>query len=98
MKMQGTCTGQKYLPKKMGKWRKRYLGGYDMVRRMDSQSEVLILVQKMLGLCETENGTQIDELLQAGASGHKIILQDPITFSDSRRRQGLCQGGKKLED
>ena len=29
------------------------------------------MVQKMLGLCEAENGTKIDELLQAGASGHK---------------------------
>ena len=29
------------------------------------------LVQKMLGLCEAENGTQIDELLQAGACWHK---------------------------
>ena len=29
------------------------------------------LVQKVLGLCETENGTKNDELLEAGASGHK---------------------------
>ena len=30
----------------------------------------------MLGLCETENGTNIDELQQAGASGHKRVQQD----------------------
>ena len=38
---------------------------------MDRQGEVLDLVQKMFGLCETENGTHIDELPQAGATGHK---------------------------
>ena len=31
---------------------------------------------KMLGLCEAENGTEVDELLQAGASGHKRARQD----------------------
>ena len=34
------------------------------------------LVQKMFGLRETENGTEIDELLQAGASGHKRAQQN----------------------
>ena len=34
-----------------------------MVRRVDEQGEVLIwLVQEMLGLCATEDGTKIDEL------------------------------------
>ena len=48
----------------------------------------LDLLQIMLGLCETENGTKIDELLQARASGHKRVRQDAKTNSDSRRRQG----------
>ena len=40
---------------KDGKMRKAASGGHDMVRRMDRQEEVLIdLVQKMFGLCETE--------------------------------------------
>ena len=34
------------------------------------------LVQKMLGLCKAEDGTEIDELLQAGASRHKRVRQD----------------------
>ena len=55
------------------------------------------LVQKMLVLCETESGTQIDELLQAGASGHKRARHDATTNSHSRRRQGPCQGGKDLK-
>ena len=42
MEMQGTCTGPKNLSADLGKWRKRHLGGYDMVRRMDRQAEVLI--------------------------------------------------------
>ena len=29
------------------------------------------MVRKMFGLCEAENGTKIDELLQTGASGNK---------------------------
>ena len=59
-----------------------------MVRRVDKQGEVLIFVQKMLGMCETENGTKIDELLQAVASRHERAWQDVKTNSDSRRRQG----------
>ena len=35
-------------------------------------------MQKMLGPCEAENGTKIDALLQAGASGHKGVRQDAI--------------------
>ena len=34
-----------------------------MIRRIDRQGEVLIW--------ETENGTEIDELFQAGECGHK---------------------------
>ena len=51
------------------------------------------LVQKMLGLCETEDGTKIDELLRAGASWHKRARQNVKTTSDSRRRQCSCQRG-----
>ena len=93
MKIQGKCTGPKYLSTNMGKWRKRHLGGHDMIRRMDRGRSPEML-QKMLGLCETENGTKFDELLQAGASGHQRVRQDVNTNSDSRRRQGPCQRGK----
>ena len=43
-----------------------------MVRIMES----LDLVLEVLGFRETENGTKIDELLQAGASGHHRTWQD----------------------
>ena len=42
MKMPGGCDGPKFLSKRLGKWRSRYLGGHDLVRRMDRQGEVLI--------------------------------------------------------
>ena len=37
MKMPGTCTGPKYLSKYIGKWRKRHLGGHDLVRRVEDK-------------------------------------------------------------
>ena len=40
---------------------------------------------EMLGLCEAQNGTKFDELLQAGASEHKRAWQDVETSSYSRR-------------
>ena len=55
-----------------------------MVVRIDRQGEVL----NWCGQCETENGTQIDELLQAELSGHK----------EYGKTRGPCQGSKKLED
>ena len=47
--MQGTCTGPTYLSKELGRWRKRHVGGHDMVRRMDRQGEVLIWCRKSWG-------------------------------------------------
>ena len=84
MKMPGKCTGPKYVSF-LRKWRKRHLGGHD-------------LVQEMLGLCEAKDGTEIDELLQAGAGGHKRAPQDAKTNSGPGRWQGPWQGGKKLKD
>ena len=56
------------------------------------------LVEKMLGLCTTENGPQIDELLQARASGHKRAWQNVEPNLNSERRKGPGQGSKELED
>ena len=41
MKMPGRCNGPKFLSKGLGKWRRRHLGGHDLVRRMDRKGEVL---------------------------------------------------------
>ena len=52
-------------------------------------------MQEMLGTRETEDGTQIEELFQARASGHQRAWQYVETYPDPRRRQGSCQRGKK---
>ena len=75
MKMPGQCAGPKFLSTNFGKWGKRHLGGHDLVRRMDNQGEVLIWCRKMFGLCEAKNGTEIDDLLEAGAGGHQRVRQ-----------------------
>ena len=57
------CTGPKFLSKSLSKWRRRYLGGHDLVRRMDRQGEVLIWCRKVFGICEAKNGTKESEML-----------------------------------
>ena len=55
-----------------GKYRcMQHVGEHDMARRMDGQGESVDMLQKMLSLCATKNGTKIDEPLQAGERGHK---------------------------
>ena len=51
------------------------------------------LMQEMLGLCEAENGTHIDEVLQAGASGHRRAWEMLHRFRFSR-----TAGGKTLDN
>ena len=46
MKMPRRCTGPKNLSTNVGTWGKRYLGGHDLVRRVDRQFEVLIWCRK----------------------------------------------------
>ena len=82
---------------------KHSLERHDMVRRVDRQGEYFDLVPKMLGLRTTENGTKIDELLQAGASGHKRAWQHVETNSGSERRvspwkRGTGQSKEKRRD
>ena len=55
-------------------------------------------MQNIFGLCEAKNVTEIDELLQAGAGGHKRARQDVKTDSGSGGWQGSGQGGENLED
>ena len=49
MKTPGKCTGPTFLSKSLGKWRRRYLGGHDLVRRMDRQGEVLMWCRNCSG-------------------------------------------------
>ena len=70
MKTLGKCTGPKFLSQILEKWRRRHLGGHDLVGRMDRQGRSPDMVQKVFGIREAKNGTETDELLQAGAVGH----------------------------
>ena len=53
--------GHKAQAKNIGK--KCHMGGHDMVRTVDRQGRSFDLVQKMLWLCATKNGTNNYELL-----------------------------------
>ena len=90
-KMPGKCTGPKYLSENFGKWGKRRLGGHDLARRTERQGETLIWYR----ICEAENATTIDELLQAGACGHEGAWTNVETNSGSRGRQSSSKGGKQ---
>ena len=96
MKMPGKCAGPEYLSEKLGKCGKAtFLGGHDLVRRTDRKGEVLIRCRKCSGyVCEAGTGTKIDELLQAGASGHKRAWENVEKDSGSRRWQSSCKGSE----
>ena len=59
MKMPGRCTRPKFLSKSLGKLGRRYLGGYDLVRRMDRQAEVLIWCRKCSGYARQRMGLKL---------------------------------------
>ena len=59
MKMQGKCTGPKFLSKILEKWRRRHLGGHDLVRRMNRQGEVLIWCRKCSGYVRQRMGPKL---------------------------------------
>ena len=73
VKMPGKCEGPKFLSTIYGKWRKKYLGGHDLVRRVDRQGRGSDMEKKVFGLCEAKNGTKTDEYLQAGTDGYPWV-------------------------
>ena len=56
MKMPGRCTGPKFMSISWRKWRRRYLGDHDLVRRMDRQGEVFIWCRKCSGYARQSMG------------------------------------------
>ena len=48
------------------------------------------------GICEAKNGTEADELLQAGKDGHTGIWQHAEKNSNSRRRQTSQQRRQQI--
>ena len=59
MKMPGKRTGPKYLSENVGKWRKRHLGGHDLVRRVDRQGEFWIWCRKCWGYARQRMGPKL---------------------------------------
>ena len=64
-----------------------------MVRRVDRKEEILIWCRECT-VREAKNGTEIDELLQARASGHKRVWQNVQTDPGPEGWQG---SGWKIE-
>ena len=71
MKMPGGMHRAETLVKEFGKLEKETLGRPRFGKKNGQAGRGSDFVHKILGLCEAENGTQIDELLQARASRHK---------------------------
>ena len=101
MKMHGKCTGPMYLSTIWVKMGKATSGRTRYGKKNGQTGRCSDLVQKMFGLCETETGTKIDELLQAGASGHGKMpkrIQISKTAGSLPRKQeiGRLKDKKKI--
>ena len=87
MKMPETCTGPKYLSEHLGKWRKRHLGGHDLVRRVDGQGEVLIWCRKCSGYARQRMGPKLMNCCrpeQVGTTEHGKMLKRIQLLEDGR--------------
>ena len=80
MNLQKKMHRAKIPVKNGGKMGKATSGRTRCGKNIRKAGRCLDLVQKMLGLCETKNGTKI-ELLHAGESRHKRVRQDVETNS-----------------
>ena len=96
--MPGQCTGPKILSKSLGNWGRRYVGGHDLVRRMDRQEEVLIWCKLCSGYARQRMGPKACELLKTGTNGHQRIWQNDEKNQNSRRMKSPSQRGKELEN
>ena len=59
MKMPGKCAAPKFLSKRVGKCGSRHLGGHGLVRRMDTQGEVLTWCRKCSGYARQRMGPKL---------------------------------------
>ena len=59
MKIPGKCTGPKFLSESTETWRRRHLGGHDLVRRMDRQGEVLTWCRRCSGYARQRMGPKL---------------------------------------
>ena len=54
------------------------------------------MVHKVFGTFEAKNGTETDELLQAGAVGHQSVCQNVETNSDFSKTAGFMLKRQKI--
>ena len=87
MKMPGKCMGPTYLSENVGKWRKRPLGGHDLVRRLNKQGEILIWCRKCSGHARQKMGPQLMNCCkpeQVGTKEHGKMLKRIQVLEDDR--------------
>ena len=100
MKMLGKCTGPTLLANSLEKWRRRYLGGHDLSRRMDRQGEVLRWRRKCSGYARQRMGPKLMNCCKPEPTGTQVcgkmlkriqVLEDgtvPATEARSWRIEG----------
>ena len=69
------ARGPRFLSKKLEKWRRRHLGGRDLVRRMDRQGDVLTWCRKCSGYAKAE---------QMGTKAYGKMLKMMQVLEDGR--------------
>ena len=87
MKVPGKCTGPKCLSSCFGKWKKRHLGGHDLVRRMDREGEVLIWCRKCSGYARQRIGPKLRnccKLEQVGIKEYGKMINRIQILEDGR--------------
>ena len=75
MKTPGKCTGPKFLSQILEKWRRRHLGGHDLVGRMDRQGEVLIWCRKCSGYAKQRMGPKMMNCCKQEQLGTQRVWQ-----------------------
>ena len=70
MKMKGKYKRPKCLSEILEKWRKRHLGRPRFGKKNGQAGRGPDMAQKVFRICEAKNGTETDELLQAGTDGY----------------------------
>ena len=87
MKKKGKCIGPIFVMEILCKWRKRHLGGHDVVRRMNRQGEVLIWCRKCSGFARQRMGPKLLNCCkpeQVGTKEYGKMIKRILVFEDGR--------------
>ena len=96
MKMPGRFFGPKFLSQSSGKWRRRHLGGHDLVRRLDRQGEVSIWCRKCSGYARQRMGPKLVTCCRPEQIGTKEFGK--MMKIQLSRKEDPSQRGKELEN